>query len=78
MRKVWGLKRWSGFGKGGHASRALTSQQPSGTILRYAVGAAAGEYGKSVVMAGRIVLSDQERGDGYWDIAALRILGKRV
>jgi hypothetical protein len=78
MRKVWGLKRWSGFGKGSHAGRALTSQQPSEAILRYAAGAAAGEFGKSVVMAGRIVMADQERGDGHWDIAALKIIGKRI
>lgn len=78
MRKVWGIKRWAGFGKGGHASRALTSVHPSEAILRYAAGAAAGEHGKSVIMAGRIVMADRERGDGYWDIAALKIIGKRV
>jgi hypothetical protein len=29
-------------------------------------------------MAGRIVMADQERGDGHWDIAALKIIGKRI
>lgn len=78
MRKVWGLRRWSGFGKGSHAGRAKTSQQPSEAILRYAAAAAAGEYGKSVIMAGRIISADKDRGDGLWDIAAMKILAKRV
>ena len=76
--RLWGKKRWSGFGTGTRSKRALTNNTPSGAMLRYAAGAAAGEHGKSVVMAGRIVLADQERGDGFWDMAAIKILAKRV
>lgn len=79
MRKVWGMKRWAGFGKGGHAGRTLTNVAPSEQVLRYAAAAAAGEYkSKSLVIAGRILVNDQARGDGMWDLAAIRTIAKRV
>lgn len=79
MRKVWGMKRWSGFGKGGHAKRTLTNVAPTADVMRYAAAAAAGEYkSKSLVIAGRILLNDQQRGDGFWDLAAIRTIAKRV
>jgi hypothetical protein len=47
--------------------------------MRYAAAAAAGEFtNKGAVIAGRILLSDQMRGDGFWDLAAIRTIAKRV
>jgi hypothetical protein len=79
MRKVWGKKRWAGFGTGTRAKRTLTNAAPSAEIMRYAAAAAAGEFtNKGAVIAGRILLSDQMRGDGFWDLAAIRTIAKRV
>ena len=79
MRKVWGLKRWAQFGKGGHAKRTLTNIAPSAEVMRYAAAAAAGEYkNKGALISGRILLNDQARGDGFWDLAAIRTISKRV
>ena len=78
MRKVWGKKRWAGFGEGGHAGRTRTNVAPSEQVLRYAAAAAAGEYkSKALVIAGRILVNDQARGDGMWDLAAIRTITKK-
>jgi hypothetical protein len=47
--------------------------------MRYAAAAAAGEYkNKGALISGRILLKDQARGDGFWDLAAIRTISKKV
>lgn len=77
--KVWGMKRWAGFGKSARHGRTLTNLAPSEQVLRIAAAAAAGEYkSKAHVIAGRILMADQARGDGWWDFGAKRLLIKKV
>ena len=77
--KVWGMKRWAGFGKSARHGRTLTNQAPSEQVLRIAAAAAAGEYkSKALIIAGRLLVNDQARGDGWWDFGATRLLGKKV
>jgi hypothetical protein len=48
-------------------------------VLRIATAAAAGEYkSKALIIAGRLLVNDQARGDGWWDFGATRLLAKKV
>jgi hypothetical protein len=77
--KVWGMKKWSGFGKSARHGHTYTNAAPSAAVLRLAEAAAAGEYkSKAMVIAGRTLLADQARGDGWWSFTAKNFLNKKV
>jgi hypothetical protein len=77
--KVWGMKRWSGFGKSARHGHTYTNAAPSAAVLRLAEAAAAGEYkSKAMVIAGRTLLADQARNDGWWSFTAKNFLTKKV
>jgi hypothetical protein len=77
--KLWGKKRWAGFGEGTRSGRASTNIAPSAAVMKYAAAAAAGEYkSKSLLIAGRVLLNDEARADGNWDLVAIRTIAKRV
>lgn len=77
--KVWGMKRWAGFGKAARHGHTYTNFAPSEAVLRLAEAAAAGEYkNKAMVIAGRTLLADRARGDGWWSFTAKNFLTKKV
>jgi len=77
--KVWGMKRWAGFGKSARHGRTLTNAAPSEQVLRIAAAAAAGEYkSKALIIAGRLLVNDQARGDGWYDFGAKRLILKKI
>jgi hypothetical protein len=77
--KVWGMKRWAGFGKSARHGRAQTNFAPNEQVLRIAEAAAAGEYkSKALVIAGRLLMADKARGDGFWDFGAKRLISSKI
>lgn len=73
------MKRWAGFGKAARHGHTYTNFAPSEAVLRLAEAAAAGEYkNKAMVIAGRTLLADRARGDGWWSFTAKNFLTKKV
>ena len=79
MPKVWGMKKWAGFGKGTRHGHTRTNLAPSEKVWRLAEAAAAGEYkSMAMVIAGRTLLADRARGDGWYSFTASRFLTKKA
>jgi len=77
--RVWGMKRWSGFGKSARHGHTYTNFAPSEAVMRLAEVAASGEYkSKAMVIAGRTLLADRARGDGWYSFAAKNFLTKKA
>ena len=77
--KVWGMKKWARFGKGTRHGHTQTNLAPSEKVWRLAESAAAGEYkSKAMVIAGRTLLADRARGDGWYSFTARTFLTKKA
>jgi hypothetical protein len=73
------MKRWSGFGKSARHGHTYTNFAPSEAVMRLAEVAASGEYkSKAMVIAGRTLLADRARGDGWYSFAAKNFLTKKA